>query len=209
MALHDLEQQQKAPTFVRSFAYGTGPAYGLLLDEYAPNWRSQLTTQVSLNDLLQQALQWHPNPRIEEQANQRAIVYGGPALEKAEQERDALHQATVRQYRALLVDGSTLTAGFTHMKVQFNPQNLLPLGDAGTVYPTMRITDDWGILEATQGALMKPDWSAVLVTAPMTTTGNLLTGRGWTLHLTTGWKVVPGEKKGDLVLQSPIKPPSN
>ncbi len=34
------------------------------------------------------------------------------------------------------------------------------------VYPTMRITDSWGVLEASNGALVKSDWSAVVVTEP-------------------------------------------
>jgi hypothetical protein len=35
-ALSDISMQQDASTFVRSFAYATGPPYGLLLDRYAP-----------------------------------------------------------------------------------------------------------------------------------------------------------------------------
>jgi hypothetical protein len=41
---------------VRSFAYATGPAYGLLLDRYRPNWRTDLQTGKTLPELLQSAL---------------------------------------------------------------------------------------------------------------------------------------------------------
>ena len=58
------------------------------------------------------------------------------------------------------------------MNVQFDPRSLQPLGDAVTVYPAMRITDDWGILDAKNGALMKSDWSAVIVSAPATMTAS-------------------------------------
>jgi hypothetical protein len=208
VTLTDLDRQQKVPTFVRSFAYGTGPAYGLLLDEYLPQWRLRVTIHTSLSKLLEQAVDWHPPVDLAGTVMPRAAVYGGPALLKAEQERDALRQATIKKYHASLVQGPTLRLQFQHMKVQFNPQNLQPLGDAGTVYPTIRITDDWGVLEADNGALMKPDWSAVVVSAPEHSSENLLTGDGWTLHLKAGWKAVPGERKGDLVLQAPGKPPS-
>lgn len=202
VTLTDLDRQQKVPTIVRSFAYGTGPAYGLLLDEYLPQWRLRVTIHTSLSELLEQAVHWHPPVDLAETTTRRATVYGGPALLKAEQERDALRQATIKKYQALLVQGRTLTLRFRHMKVQFNPQNLQPLGDAGTVYPTIRITDDWGVLEATSGALLKPDWSAVVVSAPEHSGEDLMTGEGWTLHLKGGWKAVAGEKKGDLVLQA-------
>jgi hypothetical protein len=39
-------------------------------------------------------------------------------------------------------------------------------GSLGTVYPTVRITDKWGILEVYAGALMSPDWKQVTVAAP-------------------------------------------
>jgi len=34
------------------------------------------------------------------------------------------------------------------MHVRFDLRNLQPLGDAGTVYPNLRICDDWGILRS-------------------------------------------------------------
>jgi hypothetical protein len=86
------------------------------------------------------------------------------------------------------------------MRVQFDPRNLQPLENAGTVYPNMRISDDWGILDAKNGALMKPDWSAVIVVATSAITGSTIKGDGWTLELKPGWKIVPGARKGDFIL---------
>jgi len=70
------------------------------------------------------------------------------------------------------------------------------------VYPNLRISDDWGILDAKNGALMKPDWSAVIVVVPSASTGSSLKGDGWTLELKSGWKIVPGTRRGDLILAS-------
>ena len=86
------------------------------------------------------------------------------------------------------------------MHVQFNPRNLQPLGDAGTVYPNLRISDDWGILDAKKGALMKSDWSAVIVVALSASTGSSFKGDGWTLELKPGWKVITGPRKADFIL---------
>ncbi|MEP6634540.1 MAG: hypothetical protein ABJA62_10060, partial [Luteimonas sp.] len=59
----------------------------------------------------------------------------------------------------------------------------------------------WGVLEASEGALMKPDWSAVIVVAPATSTGSSLKAAGWMLQLNPGWRLAPGPRKGDLVLE--------
>jgi hypothetical protein len=74
------------------------------------------------------------------------------------------------------------------------------LEKAGTVYPTMHISDEWGILDVKNGALLKADWSAVVLVAPAVADGGSLKGDGWTLELKPGWKVVPGARKGDFVL---------
>src|ERR1700744_1965392 len=54
-ALYDLSTHVGDQTFVRSFAYATGPAYGLLLDRYMPGWRQRLRVEPSLYEMLQAA----------------------------------------------------------------------------------------------------------------------------------------------------------
>jgi len=133
----------------------------------------------------------------------RSAQYDGAALHAAEVERDAKRQAQLALNRRKFIDGPVLTLTFRKMNVQFDPRNLQPLGDAGTVYPTIRISDEWGVIEGKNGALMKPDWSALVVSAPAVSTGNTITGDGWTLTLKPGWKIVPDARTGDLRLAPP------
>ncbi|MEP7064501.1 MAG: hypothetical protein ABI889_00580 [Gemmatimonadota bacterium] len=203
MALHDLTVHTGDPTFVRSFAYATGPAYGLLLDRYAPTWRARLKSGDGFDVMLGRALRIAMTNGGEQLAAARAEKYEGVALRAAEAERDAKRREVLATNRAKLVDGPVLTLAFRHMNVQFNPQTLQPLGDAGTVYPTIRVTDDWGVIEGKNGALMKPDWSALVVPAPAAAAGNSIAGDGWTLELKPGWKLVPGARAGDYTLAPP------
>ncbi len=87
------------------------------------------------------------------------------------------------------------------MSVQFDPRTLLPLDDLGTVYPEIRISDVWGILEASKGVLVKGEWGAAVVTAPTDTTGSLIKGDGWSLELKPGWKLIRAAREGDFSLQ--------
>jgi len=199
-AMQDLAMQKKASTFVRSFAYATGPCYGLLLDQYAPGWHNKLTVDHEFSFLLLQALDFSLPTNLERATEQRAALYDGKALYTAEVEREQKLQAVLAAYRAKFLDGPVLTLKFEHMHVQFDPRNLQPLEKAGTVYPTMRISDDWGVLEAKNGALMKPDWSAVVVVAPSNSEGNNIQGDGWTLDLKPGWKIVPANTKGSYAI---------
>ncbi|TWI01070.1 hypothetical protein IP90_02692 [Luteimonas cucumeris] len=204
-ALHDLSAHVGSPSFVRSFAYATGPAYGLLLDRYAAGWRQQLAGGLRFDATLRQALASETPADVQGLADQRALRYDGAALRVSETQRDIQRQQVLAANRRKFVDGPVLLLPFQHMKVQFNPSNLQPLGEHGTVYPTMRISDDWGVLEASDGALMRSDWSAVTVVAPEASAGSDLKGEGWTLQLKPGWRLVPGSRKGDLVLEQPAQ----
>lgn len=202
MSLDDISRLSEASTFVRSFPYATGPAYGLLLDRYAPGWHRTLKTGDGYDTLLATALRYHLPANLHQAAEQQATVYDGKGLRAAEMERERKRQRILAQNREKFIDGPTLTLAFRKMHVQFDPRNLQPFENAGMVYPTMRITDDWGILEATNGVLMKADWRGVIVVAPKASVGSSLKGDGWTLELKPGWRIVPGARKGDLVLVS-------
>lgn len=203
MALHDLLAHVDDQTFVRSFAYATGPAYGLLLDRYAPGWRRELRTGASMDSLLRRALHAGTPGKLEQGAPAVAKSYGGETLRAAEVVRDRKRQETLAQNRRKFIDGAKLTLKFQHMNVQFDPRTLQPLADEGTVYPTIHISDDWGIIDAKNGALMKPDWSALVVVAPSLTEGSHVSGDGWTLELKPGWKIIPGARRGDFTLSPP------
>ena len=202
MALSDLSKHASDATIVRSFAYATGPAYGLLLDRYATGWRARLKSGDGFDVMLGRALRVKPE-KTGGQLAALAAKYDGATLHSAEVERDAKRQQQLSLNRRKFVDGPVLVLGFRHMNVQFNPQTLQPLGEAGTVYPTIRVTDDWGVIEGKNGALMKPDWSALVVPAPASPAGSSIAGDGWTLELKPGWTIVPGERAGDYTLAPP------
>lgn len=61
--------------------------------------------------------------------------------------------------------------------------------DKGTVYPNIRITDNWGILDVKEGALMSPKWDRITITNPTAIEGRNVTGNGWVITLNKGYVV--------------------
>jgi hypothetical protein len=200
-ALRDLHNQAKVPSLVRSFAYATGPAYGLLLDRYRPDWRTALQTGQTLSEVLQSTLKLTFPIDLEKATRQQALRYDGVALHATEAERESKRQAQLTLYRSQFIDGSTLTIPLQKMSVQFDPRTLQPLDAIGTVYPEIRISDVWGILEVSKGALVKGEWGSVVISAPIDTTGSPIKGNGWTLELKSGWKLIPTARNGSYLLQ--------
>ena len=201
-ALHDLQSHVADPSFVRSFAYATGPAYGLLLDEFAPGWRKRLGgTATDLGTRLREA------GGFEVATSDAALAaaaarHGGAVLRETEPRASGNVSRNSNATARAFVRGPVLTLALKRMSVQFNPSNLQPLDGVGTVYPTMRVTDDWGTLEVEEGAVMRSDWKAVILAAPDTSAATPR-GPGWKLALKPGWTLVPGARSGDYVLKGP------
>ena len=201
-------QLKDAPTrqtFVRSFAYATGPAYGLLLDQtLGDGWRKTLRPTDNLDALLLGARRITLPAQLKSVAEERAQHYGSAELALAEDRREQSRRDLEKTYSARLVDGAVLTIPLHKMNMQFNPGNLVPLGERGTVYPTIRIVDTWGVLDVTEnGALRSADFSSVTVPAPKHWKGRPIEGDGWKLQLTDGWSLTPGPRSGDYIVTRP------
>jgi hypothetical protein len=164
-------QLKEAPTkktFVRSSAYASGPAYGLLLDAADDKWRRALTKDADLAQLLFARLGIKMPPDIAGAADERSGNYNGSELAAAEDKLEQTRRDLINSYRARLVDGPIVTIPLQKMQMQFNPGNLVALDSLGTVYPDIRIVDVWGVLTVARGgALMSSDFSKITVAAPL------------------------------------------
>lgn len=200
-AAHALEARPAAmPTFVRSFAYLSGPAYGLLLDGMGVEWRKGLKQEQDFGDLLRQALQLPAVTPTASEVGARSKEYSGDKLRQAEEEREAARQKRVVANRAKFVNGPVLELPLENARFSFDPNAAEPFEALGTVYPSIRLTDVWGILTVEKGVLMAADFKKATVVAPKDPKASLTQGPGWELELKAGWRVKPGKREGDFVL---------
>jgi hypothetical protein len=204
--IRQIAQAAERPSFVGSFAYSSGPAYGVLLDASGANWRKGLMPQHDLGELLQRLLKIKLSTDLKARAEKQASRYDSAALRVAESEREATRQKRIAEYRERLVDGPTLLIPLTDKRsVTTDSTNMVPLEEVGTVYPTAKVSDVWGILEVSNGALMIREGGGrvtkVYVPTPADTNARPLKGDGWTLQLDYGWALTPGQRKGDFILK--------
>ena len=163
-AVFDLSRFVEAPSFVRSFAYAHGPAYGLLLDAADPAWRGKLASGQRPDQLLAAALSLPATSADDLQARVRR--YDDGSLRASETQREQERLARLAAYRATLVDGPVLVLPLAHSNYRFNPQTLVAMEGVGTIYPTLGLGDDWGTLTVERGgALVAADQSRATVPA--------------------------------------------
>lgn len=203
--INRLIHANKRSSLERSFAYLTGPAYGLLIDRYLnqqkySRWLTKVDSEFSFNTELQSRLNKDIKQVNEIQVNKLAEKYDGAELwqkEKAHFERvKQQKQKFVRQ----LVEGKTLTIPLYQMQMSFDPNKVISLDPYGKVYQQITIIDQWGKIEASTGLLIASDFKNIKVDASQLVLSdhdqNVIVSQGWKLSINNGWRL---EMKDNLV----------
>jgi hypothetical protein len=193
-AIDEMTKAAGNPTYLATFGYASGAAYGVLLTNYSPGWTRRLKSTDDLGDLVTATAE------ITASANAGAAAknYGGDELRAAEEKRDGEQKARIAELRKRFIDGPVLILpGVRSSSSTTIGRTAIP--GAGIVYPMFRTSAEWGILEAAS-VLIPEDRSKVIVPAPPTVEGPTVKGDGWTLTPAPGWIILPGARAGDFQL---------
>lgn len=186
---------ENTPTFVRAFAYGTGPAIGVLLDNFSPSWRDAILTNRDLGALLAQAIRFQRPRNLSAVARTRAQEYGWDEVDRTEAARDSARAPAMRDYRARLADGPTITLRQSRDSLawSYDPTELVGFDLTSAVYPSGNFSAAWGKLTVDHGGvLVQNDFSRIRIGAPLTPIApdtREIKGDGWTLTLNPGWSL--------------------
>lgn len=177
-------------SFVYAFAYHSGLAYGYLLDRFDISWRGKLKKDTSLPNMLEKALLAYG----EESPVPDSIIlkqYGYDTIAAAENIREQEKTRIMDAYIHTFTRDTVLAIPLRQFNMGFTPVNVQSLGQVGTLYPNIRITGNFGILEVTEGGcLISTDWTTAFVPykAP-----------GWNLELTEGFDILPPAEAAPLI----------
>ena len=195
-AVRDIDTTEGYPSYVRSFAYATGPAYGELLDAKVPDWRRHVTSDFDFGVAAAKAYGL-TEPRADAARALRAFRrYDGAQVIAEEDARARRIAAADAHYRAALITGPTLTFPLRKFTINFNPQQVHDLRGQGSVYEILHISDIWGSLDVKSGmALITKAFDQVSVPLAGVPKGTHLSGAGWTAELVSGSTLVPDSAK--------------
>jgi len=187
-----IDSAENQKSLIRSAAYITGPVYGYLLFQKAPDWTLKIDSNADFAELL--SAYYHikrVNAVSDEELQKAQKLYPYDAIVAAEGLKEKKRLQMAKYYTELFTQKTVLTLTLHQMNVGFDPRNLFDLGDYGTVYPTAQVKDDWGQLEVSGNGMLMKNWHVVtLPAAGIQAAGDTLKGDGWLLHLNIGWKLV-------------------
>lgn len=178
------------PTFVRSFAYFAVPVYGYFMKQTKEYWNQDITKTTSLTDYITGFFNVSCTEADSVQIMEKAKAYSLDSIARIEDERESARQLRARKYREQFLQDHILVIPLERMEIAFNAKDAMPLDSFGTVYPNLKITDDWGILEVDSGgALVGREWNRVILSYPEQITDSIITGKSWRLKVNSSWKL--------------------
>jgi hypothetical protein len=203
-----LRAYDTASSFTRSFAYPTGPAYGLILDRADPDWRTHIAEGGDLVGALMRSIEFRPAGLNEDNAKALAERYGGPEIVAAEADRQAKRERRLAELKRMFITGPVLVVPMDgQTNFSFDPGGAESLPGYGTVYRSMRITGPFGVLETTVPVLWLTggDAGAFRVSIDdvnaLTLDGATAKTSGWTLTLETGWRLRRTGPQGNHIVE--------
>lgn len=196
-----LDRHDRNQALARSYAYASGPAYGLLLDDYRPGWRNDLGGGEAPASILARALSMRSWSNADlRRASDR---YGGAAVATEERARADAHRARVADLRLQFDRGPRVELPLVNMQMEFDPNAVTPLDGLGNFYRTIVVRDAWGEVRAVEGALISTDQRRLLVSSPA---AGALSGPGWQLALAPGYQLVGPDGAG---IFRPVETPAD
>ncbi|MGA9752121.1 MAG: hypothetical protein WBS54_10050 [Acidobacteriota bacterium] len=214
-------------SYVRSFAYMTGPAYGLLMDDLAKGWRQSLLLMpapdlqllaadqiMGAKALVSRALAGGDlTPRekdaLTSRADQLGVSFGIQGIKKEEEARWARMSAERDALQKRFTGGTTLRICPRDMRIVFDPNHQIAMGKLGTCYTgAFSWQSPDGSLTSDEAVLVTPDWHELWLPLgrEVVTPGSLdhplhLVGKGWTLDLGPGWTL--RQEAGAIIAEPP------
>ena len=149
--------------FGNSFAYLTGPAYGLLIDEMIPDWRNSIrsgktipdviSTEVAIPDTVENA----EIERISASYNLTEYLNKERSRREARDKEDAELRDRFSESKWLVIPNDNINFGF-------NPSERLVAYDTiGVICNTMQLRGSFGTLEVGNGIMRTHNWSSFII----------------------------------------------
>ena len=149
--------------FGNSFAYLTGPAYGLLIDEMIPDWRNSIrsgktipdviSTEVAIPDTVENA----EIERISARYNLTEYLNKERSRLEARDKEDAELRDRFSESKWLVIPNDNINFGF-------NPSERLVAYDTiGVICNTMQLRGSFGTLEVGNGIMRTHNWSNFII----------------------------------------------
>ncbi|MBR6971998.1 MAG: hypothetical protein IKH89_04515 [Bacteroidales bacterium] len=181
-SLSDLDYLYESDNLTRSFAYLSGPLYGLILDQSAHPWHKEMNSGSDLGSSAMEIYGITLPENLEETVETAKAKYDFESIDAAEEAFQRKLEERNETLRKLFAPDNVITLECPNLSIQFSPDSMIKMDDGSMVIYGCTAFCDWGSVEG-HPLKVTADWRRIELPRLDTLSFNndTITTSGWTL----------------------------
>jgi len=183
-------------SYSRSYGFIHGALYASLLLEKGFDFKTIHSDRFDMGKVVQELYDIELPAICRDVAGSLAVSYDIDLINKEEEQRLADIRESIHKQISIFTEKPVVFLELESPYFDFEPEDVHSLDTLGTLYTSMRVSDNWGKLTVNkEGCLVSSNFKYIRITARgFREEKNRLTGDGWQLLLNNDWVVVKVEQ---------------
>ena len=181
-SLSELDYLFDSDNLTRSFAYLSGPLYGLILDQSGHSWHKEMNSGSDLGSSAMEIYGITLPENLEETVETAKAKYDFESIDAAEEAFQRKLEERNQTLRKLFAHDNIITLECPNLTIQFSPDSMIKMDDGSMVIYGCTAFCDWGSVEG-HPLKVTNDWRRIELPRLDTLSFNndTITTSGWTL----------------------------
>ena len=192
----NLDRIYAMQSYARSYGIIDGALYATLLYDNGYELKKINTDKFDLGNGVKELYNINLPSICRDVAGSLAVNYEIETINKEEEKRDADIKESIHRQISTFTDKPVVFFELESPYFDFEPEDIHPLDTLGTLYNSIRVSDNWGKLTVDKGGcLVSNNLKFIRITAKsFKADKNHISGEGWHLILNNDWELIPVEQ---------------
>ena len=188
----NLDRSYSMQSYARSYGFIYGALYASLLYDKGFDLKKIQTDNFDLGKAVKELYNIELPVICRDVAGSLAVNYEIDAINKEEEKRLADIKESIHKQVSIFTEKPVVFLELESPYFDFEPEDIHPLDTLGTLYNSIRVSDNWGKLTVDKvGCLVSNNFKFLRITAKgFKEDKNHISGEGWLLILNNNWELV-------------------
>jgi hypothetical protein len=180
-------------SYARSYGFIHGALYASLLYDKGYDFKKIKSDSFDLGNTVKELYNVDLPVICRDVAGSLAVNYDIESVNKEEEKRDTDIKESIHRQISIFTEKPVVFLELESPYFDFEPEDIQSLDTFGTLYNSMRVSDNWGKLTVDKGGcLVSNNLKFIRITAKaFKADKNHISGDGWHLLLNSEWELVP------------------
>jgi hypothetical protein len=178
-------------SYARSYGFIHGALYATLLHAKGFDFKTITTDTIDLGNLVRELYRIELPVKCRDVAGSIALHYSIEDIYREEEQRLQDIRDRLNNQVSVFTEKPVVLLELESPYFDFEPEDVHYLDTLGTLYHTLRVSDNWGKLTVDKGdCLVSNNYKYLRITAKgLKTDKNHINGEGWQIIMNDGWEI--------------------